>query len=108
MIFKCVCAVPVLSQEFSKTTQLTEERTCVRPCFNLEKTASETYKLLKKKKTFCDDAKTRPQTWNDIHISKDVKFGLGQNFKYSADNHQVGLMKIWRKCIRSSTRTAYN
>jgi hypothetical protein len=36
----------------------------------------------------------RPETLNDIHISKVVIFGLGQNFKHSGVNHQVWLMKI--------------
>jgi hypothetical protein len=62
-------------------THLKEERTRVKPCFNLEKTASGTYKLLKK--AFCDDAKT--QTLNDICISKVVK--SGQYFKHSIVNH---------------------
>jgi hypothetical protein len=50
--------------------------------------------VLKKIKTFRDDAKMRPQTLNDICISKVVIFGLGQSFKHSGVNHQVGLMKI--------------
>jgi hypothetical protein len=57
---------------FSEVADLKEQRICYKFCFNLKKTASETYRTLTK--AFYDDIMSRVQTLNGIHVSSHQTF----------------------------------
>jgi hypothetical protein len=81
---------------------LMEQRICINFCFNLGKLVSETYEMLQN--AFCDDAMGRQQTSEWYSYFKETSLWL-RILNVQIAQHQTGLTKIRRKCMKSHFRT---
>jgi hypothetical protein len=79
-----------------------EQKICIKFCFNLGKTVSETYEMLKN--TLCYDPISQHKPLNGIHGSKMAKLWL-RILNIQIAHQEVGLMKRGKSAIRSSMKT---